>query len=228
MIDTPTDSEALGPKARKPRLGVFGGSFDPIHNGHLFIAGEIIRRGLVDEILFVPANVPPHKPASYVSPAELRLTMLQEVLEPYEEFSLSDIEVQHGEEPSYTIDTIHTLAGAFPEHTLCFLMGMDSLVELHQWRRAPELIAKFELLIYPRPGVREPAFAELSGHFGPRQARRLLNSILDTPPVPISATQVRAAVRARQNLAGLVPDCARTFIEQHNLYKETEETAGLQ
>ena len=228
MNETPVETDTLGPTSRKPRLAVFGGSFDPIHNGHLFIAGEIIRRGLVDEVLFVPANTPPHKPVRYVSPAAMRLAMLQEVLEPYAEFSVSDIEVQRTEAPSYTFETMHMLAGIFPDHELSFLMGMDSLRELHQWHRAVELVSRFDLLIFPRPEVREPAFAELSGHFGPRRARALVNAILDMPSIPISATRIRAAVAAGQNLAGLVPDSVRTFIERQELYTEAEEITHSQ
>jgi len=203
------------------RIAVFGGSFDPIHNGHLFLAGEVLRRDVADEVLFVPARTPPHKQDRQLSTPEHRLAMLRAAVSPFERFSASDIEIQRTESPSYTIDTLETLRAVYPGARLCFLIGMDSLVELHQWHKVQELVNRFGFLIVPRPGVTPPSFAELSGHFGWKNARKLLNSILPVGCVPISATEIRHCCRAGKTLAGLAPESVLEYIRAHGLYEAT-------
>jgi nicotinate-nucleotide adenylyltransferase len=228
--DNPTDTppaaseESQAPEmapARKPRLALFGGTFDPVHNGHLFIAGEILRLNLADELLFIPARIPPHKLDQPLSDPQARMEMLQLALEPYPEFGISDIELNREAGPSYTIETMEVLAAAFPGHDLCFVMGMDSLAELHLWYQATELVGKHRLLVYPRTGVAAPPLATLTARFGPRNARKLLNSVLGTPTFPVSATRVRELAAAGQSLAGLVPASIDAYIREHKLYTES-------
>lgn len=206
------------PPARRPRLAVFGGSFDPVHNGHLFVAGEVIRGGHADQVLFVPARHPPHKLNLHLAPSEHRLNMLRTALAPFAAFSVSDIELNHDAPTAFTIETMATLSQAFAEHVVLFLMGMDSFAELHKWHQAAELVNRYEMLIYPRPGVVCPAFAELAGHFGARNARRLLNCVLDISAVPMDATSIRADLAAGRSLAGLLPESVHTYIQTHALY----------
>jgi nicotinate-nucleotide adenylyltransferase len=209
--------------SRKPRLAVFGGTFDPVHNGHLYIAGELLRRGLADEVLFVPACKPPHKQSELLSAAEDRLAMLKAALSGYEEFSVSDIELQRHDHPSYTIDTLDLLKAAYPGHDLVFLMGVDSLAELHLWHRASELVGRYRFLIFPRPGAEPPPYATLAGYFGPRAARKLIDSIVDVVGVDISATAIRRYTSLQQSLAGLVPETVGQYISEHKLYSNPED-----
>ena len=206
------------PLSSRPRLAVFGGSFDPVHNGHLFLAGEVVRAGLVEEVLFVPARRPPHKSTRELAAAAHRSAMLKDALAPFPEFSLSDIELERTEEMSYTFDTLSTLARAFTEHELFFLMGMDSLVDLHTWYKSTELAGTFGFLIYPRPGVQTPAFAVLRDRFGAHNARKLLDSILDAQSIPIVATEIRRDCREGVNLAGRIPESVLHYIREHQLY----------
>ena len=210
-------------------MAVFGGSFDPVHNGHLFMAAEILRQTEATEVLFVPALVPPHKHEGQLSPAESRLGMLQLAIEPFAEFSVSDIELgSTANDSPYTIDTLTTLRTAFPEHRLRFVMGMDSLAALHAWYRATELASQFDFTVYPRPGVATPSFAALTAHFGGRNARKLLDSVLVAPSIPFSATEIRERLaQGGAGAAGMLPDSVLNYIRANGLYgtgKTTDDT----
>ncbi|OGV64415.1 MAG: nicotinate (nicotinamide) nucleotide adenylyltransferase [Lentisphaerae bacterium RIFOXYB12_FULL_65_16] len=204
--------------SRRPRLAVFGGSFDPVHNGHLFVAGEMVRGGHADEVLFVPARQPPHKIDLDLAPANHRLAMLRLALAFYPEFSVSDIELSREAGPSYTFDTLETLRQVFPEHEIRFLLGMDNLIDLHRWYRATELVQHYELLIYPRPGVSTPSFAALAAHFGDRMARKLAKSVVALPEMPVVATEIRADLVRGRTVAGRCPESVLGYIRDHGLY----------
>lgn len=204
--------------SRNPRLAIFGGSFDPLHNAHMFLAGDIIRRGLVDEVLFVPARRPPHKGGRILTPATHRMEMVRRAIEPFEAFSVSDIELVR-EETSYTFDTLSLLSRAYPDHELFFVMGLDSLAELHDWYRASELVNRFNFVVYPRPSVSPPPYSRMVEYFGNRNARKLLDSIIDTPSLPIAATEIRRFAAAGNNLSGLIPESVLNYIKEQQLYQ---------
>ena len=219
-LETEPDTSHLpGKPSRKPTMAVFGGTFDPLHNAHLFIAGEIIRRQLAEEVLFVPARQPPHKTGVQLTPAELRLEMLQNTLQNYPRFGVSDIEIGK-EETSYTYHTLEMLSAAYPEHDITFVMGSDSLQELHEWYEATELVNRYHVLVYPRPGITMPAYSRLAHHFGYKNARKLQDSIMQTHGMAISATEIRQLASQNASLAGLVPETVQAFISDHNLYTE--------
>ena len=213
------EPDRLPPKPQGLRLAVFGGSFDPVHNGHLLLAGHLLRHNLADEVLFIPSGRQPHKPEGAQVPAEQRLAMLKTALAPFPAFSVSDIEIAKMPEPAYTFDTLETLRLAFPEHQLIFLMGADCLAELHTWHRATELAAHHEFLVYPRPGYEPPSLAELVGHFGTKAGRKLRAAILnDAPVLPVSASEIRALCAQGKCLAGLLPEAVIAHIQQQELY----------
>ncbi|MBT3381561.1 MAG: nicotinate (nicotinamide) nucleotide adenylyltransferase [Lentisphaerae bacterium] len=225
--DTHTPEEPLPPNqgmphAECPKLAVFGGAFDPIHLGHLSLAEAIVDAGCADEVLFVPTGAPPHKTDIELTSPEHRLAMLGEALAPHPHYSLSDIEIRRTEGYSYTIDTLAVLSRVFPEHEIFFLMGMDCLAALHTWHRATELVQRYEFIIYPRPGVIPPSFAELANLFGRRNARRLLDAVVQLDVSPISATQVRESCAAGRDIETLVPGKICGYIEKHGLYAVEE------
>lgn len=228
MDDNPisVSEESPLPLSRRPRLAVFGGSFDPVHNGHLLVAGEVLASEWADEVLFVPARQPPHKGRGVLSDAFHRLEMLRLALEPFPDYSLSDVELAREESLSYTFDTMTILREVFQEHQLRFLMGMDSLVSLHHWYRATELVQRFEFIVYGRPGVHPPSFAELAGRFGQRNARKLLASVLELGTSPVSATDVRARCAAGRPVTGLLSPAVAEYIERHELYRGAELESG--
>lgn len=208
------------PLARTPVLAVFGGSFDPVHIGHLTLAAQVVEKGFADEVLFVPARRPPHKRDRVLASGEHRIEMLRLALEPFSAFSYSDIELQRTEGYSYTVDTLSVLSRFFPDHELRFLMGTDSLRDLHQWHRATELVQHFDFLVYPRPGVAAPSFAELSGQFGSRNARKLRAAVLeDVELLPVSASAIRQRCREGLPIDELCPEAVAHYIYAHALYE---------
>ncbi|NLF16139.1 MAG: nicotinate (nicotinamide) nucleotide adenylyltransferase [Lentisphaerae bacterium] len=208
------------PVARAPRLAVFGGSFDPIHNGHLALAEAVVKAGVADEVLFVPARRPPHKQDRDLSEGFHRLEMVRRAIEPYPAFSVSDIELERQEGFSYTFDTLTVLKQVFTEHEVLFLMGMDSLRDLHRWHRAGELVQHFGFIVYPRPGVACPSLAELSDRFGSRNARKLLAAVrADLPTYDLSATRVREACARGADPAHYCPDAVCRYIASQRLYR---------
>lgn len=220
----PVPPEKLPPQERRPRLAVFGGSFNPVHLGHLHLAGAILRRGLAEEVLFIPAGVPPHKDPRGLAPGADRLAMLNTALAPWPGLAVSDIELQHPEKPSYTYETLQVLTRAFPEHDMLFMMGLDCLQELHTWHRASELVSQFNFLIVPRPGVAAPNFVALVEPFGQRNAHKLLNAVVDVPVLPIAASEIRQFNAQGKPLAGLVSNEVAAYIREHRLYLETPST----
>lgn len=206
--------------ARAPRLAVFGGSFDPIHNGHLALGKAVVDAGYADEVLFVPARRPPHKQGRSLTDGNHRLEMVRQAIEPYPPFSVSDIELERSEGFSYTFDTLSVLRQVFPEHDLLFLMGMDSLRDLHGWHRAGELVQHFAFIVYPRPGVACPSLAELSDRFGARNARKLMAAVkADLPLFDYSATAVRQACAQGLAPTRFCPEVVCRYIETHRLYR---------
>ena len=212
----------LPPLARNRRLVVFGGTFDPVHCGHVSLANFLIQSEKADEVMFVPALHPPHKDEVLVESPEHRLAMLQLVIEDNPAFSYSDIELQRTDSKSYTIDTLSILGKIYPGDQLFFLMGMDCLSTLHTWHRADELANSSNFIIYPRPGVRVPYYAELLPYFGEHNSQKLLTSVLSGPDVPtwdISSTDLRNACRRGGDLSAYVPLRVWQYIQEHKLYQ---------
>jgi nicotinate-nucleotide adenylyltransferase len=146
--------------------------------------------------------------------------MLRLAIENSPALSVSDIELERSEGFSFTFDTLSVLRQVFPEHQLYFLMGVDSLRELHTWHRAGELVQHFDFIVYPRPGVSCPSLAELTDRFGARMGRKLLAAVgADLPLFPFSATEVRQACARGADLTRLCPEPVCRYIQLHGLYR---------
>ncbi len=165
------------PLPHEHTMAVLGGSFDPIHNGHLMIANYIIKHKIADEVLFVPACVSPFKDGGAVASPEDRIEMVKLAIEGCEGLSYSDMELTR-EGKSYTYDTMMTLKQIYPDVNLKFIIGMDNLATLNAWYKAQELVQHVDFIIYPRPGYSLPSFLELEKAFGTRVAVRLEQSVL--------------------------------------------------
>lgn len=208
---------------RTNRLLVFGGTFDPVHNGHLRLARQMLVKEWADEVLFVPALRSPLKQNAEVSSGLHRLEMLKLALDNQNGFSYSDLELQRRSAVSFTFDTLNTLSRIYPDHEIGLLIGMDSLCTLNLWHRAQELVQRHQIVVYPRPGIAPPAYVHLSEHFGYRNAKRLMDSILPEEAIetyPESGTAIRAGVRAGQDMSGMVPALVWQYIREHKLYME--------
>jgi len=134
---------------RPTRLGVFGGTFDPPHNGHVSVARQLLESGDLDEILWIPASTPPHKPADGPSPAEIRLEMARAATAESPGQSVSDLELQR-EGPSYTVDTLRALRSVRPDAELVLIVGSDQFAVLDSWHDAPDLVRLAEVCVLER------------------------------------------------------------------------------
>lgn len=193
------------------RLGIFGGTFDPVHLGHLIIAETACTELRLESVLFVPAPNPPHKNNEQLTPVSHRVAMLQLALADNPRFTLSTIELERPG-PSYTVDTLRTLK-TLPEYREAefhLIIGADSLLDLHKWR-APEAIVQLaELAVYPRSKDAPVLAAE-----SVIKSYHLLGGCL----LGISSSDVRHKIKNNSSIRYLVPDAVREYIQARGLYK---------
>lgn len=200
-----------GPAGRAPRLGVFGGTFDPPHHGHLALA-EWARAELgLDRVLFVPAGDPPHKRRAGLSSVAHRVAMTRLAVRGNAAFEVSPIEARR-RGPSWTADTMRTLAEAHPRARLYLIMGADMFATFASWREPDEIARRAILVVALRPGSRVPRRV-------PAVVRAGRGVVwLGNPGLDVSSSALRARARARRSLRYLVPDAVGRYIERHRLY----------
>ena len=197
------------------KRGVLGGTFDPIHNGHLAIAGEVAARFAMDEILFVPAGQPQLRTGGPVSAGEHRVQMIRLAINGKPHYRLSTVEIERAG-PSYTVDTIAQLGGQLKdEDGLSFVLGWDSLVELPRWREPARLVSMCRLVAVPRPGVTLPDLHSLEV-LVPGITKSVI--LLKAPCVDISASEIRRRVAQGLPISHLVPGPVADYIREQGLY----------
>ena len=196
-------------------LGILGGTFDPVHMGHLHMAEAVYERMQLEQIMFIPAYVAPHKVGLDFAPAEERFRMTQLAVEPYSQFIVSDIELRRSG-VSYTIDTVRELSQIYADRELYFIIGADSVVQLHTWNNIYDLLELATFVAAGRPGY-EGVMEQVVATLGAEAAKRIV--LLDTPEYDISSTDIRTRIRSGQSLAGLVPSVVEEYIHSHGLYK---------
>ena len=202
------------------RLGIFGGTFDPVHYGHLLLAETCREQLKLDEVRFVPAATPPHKVHHQITDGSARADMLSLAVSGYPEFVVDRRELKR-KGPSFTVDTLAEFAGEFPEAELYFLVGADSLRDLLTWRE-PERIARLATLVAcNRPGLPELQRAQVVEWVGPEIADRILT--LQMPGTDISASEMRDRVRDGRSLRFLTPRAVETYVFEHGLYRRKSE-----
>ncbi len=201
----------------KPRLGVFGGTFNPVHLGHLIAAQDAADAFDLARVLFVPCDRPPHKPAHQLAPAAHRAAMLEAALEGSLFFEVCDLEVRRGG-TNYSIDTIRELTRRHPEHELCFIIGADTLLELHAWKSIGELLELCTFLTLARPGYAvTPALADRLQLPAP-WPEKLLANLATGHQVDISASDIRYRVAEGLRITYLTPPAVEMYIAEHRLY----------
>ncbi|MDE0672240.1 MAG: nicotinate-nucleotide adenylyltransferase [Caldilineaceae bacterium] len=197
-----------------PRLGVFGGTFDPVHVGHLLLAQEAALRLSLDQTWFVPANYPPHKAGEVQTPFTDRLAMVELAVAGNPAFSVSLLNADDAV-PNYTADLMEMLQTQLAGRAnLYFLMGMDSLRDLHTWHKPDWLVQNCELVILNRPGV-EKIWLRLDERF-PGIRNRV--HLMEMPGVDLSGTNIRTRIDAGEPIRYLVPLAVHDYIEDHSLY----------
>lgn len=194
------------------RVGVLGGTFDPIHAGHLGAAEAAMECARLDQVLLVPASQPPHRQAA-IAPAEHRLAMCALAIEGDRRFSVSDAELRR-RGPSYTVDTLAELHRVDPQNELYLILGGDAAALFGSWRRPEQVRALASIVVVARPGTESPAPADLAsaGLDGPGVVVCLKN----TPPV--SGSEIRRDIAAGRSIAGRVPPAVERYIAANHLY----------
>lgn len=194
--------------------GVFGGTFDPVHNAHLALAEAVRARLELDEVLFVPAGEPWLKPDHPLASAEDRVQMVRLAISGKPYFKVSTIEVERSG-PSYTVDTIAELRGRRPGEELYFILGWDNLAELPRWREPSRLVRLCRLAAVPRPGYPLPDLKSLESAI-PGISVRLV--IMDKPNIDISSSVLRSRAALGLSIHDLVPESVERYIREHKLY----------
>lgn len=199
------------------RLGIMGGTFDPVHFGHL-VAAETARTEFnLAKVLFVPSGNPPHKDLSKVSPAARRYEMVRRSIADNDYFAISDLELERPG-PSYTVDTLRFLHKTLACDDFFFITGTDALREIFNWRYPEELFKLTQFIGVIRPGFDAKGFLKMSVRDHPESAGRI--HLLKVPALGISSTDIRRRVRQGQSIRYLLPEPARLFILDNNLYKD--------
>jgi nicotinate-nucleotide adenylyltransferase len=196
------------------RTAVFGGSFNPIHYGHLLLADEVVEALALDRVLFVPAAVPPHKSPAYLAPAEDRYEMVKLATAGHPTFAVSDVELRRAG-PSYTVDTLTALG--IPRDELFLIVGSETFLDFLTWREPRRIAELARLVVVPRVGsVFDPASAAV---------QKVVREIGQEPLVvratslPISASDLRRRVREGRSIAYRVPDPVAAYIHAKHLYR---------
>ena len=196
-------------------IGVLGGTFDPVHMGHLIVAEETKGRLNLAEVLFVPAGQPWLKANNFISPAEHRIQMVRLAIADEPSFKLSTMEIERAG-PSYTVDTIAQLKAQLGTgDKLFFILGWDILIQLPQWHEPSRLVRMCRLVPVPRVGYPSPDFDSVEAAV-PGLSQSLI--ILDTPQIEISSSEIRDRVARGLSIHHLVPEPVETYIKQHRLY----------
>jgi len=192
------------------RIGIFGGSFDPIHIGHAIIAQHIISCGAVDQLWFMVSPVNPLKVGKMRQVADTdRLRMVEMVSHPMDGVETSAFEFTMPR-PSYTIDTLNALQAKFPDDDFYLVIGGDNWEVFSKWRNSDEILAKYHLLVYPRLGYQVNIPDELK--------ERVI--LVDAPIIELSSTEIRERLAKGQSVRYYVPDEVLGYIERHDLYSD--------
>ena len=190
---------------RHRQIGVFGGTFDPVHLGHLRVASDAYEALSLDRVLFVPAANPPHKTGRPVSDAEHRLKMARAAIEGDSRFGVDDLEIRRGG-TSYTVETLRELQSREPDAELVFLLGVDQFRSLDTWREPREVARLARLAVFARGG-------ETHDLAGPYEGVAVAVRRID-----VSSTEIRSRVAAGRSIRYLVPEPVLRIIESQRLY----------
>jgi nicotinate-nucleotide adenylyltransferase len=184
------------------RIALYGGTFDPVHHGHLILARDAIEQLSLDRVIFIPAAISPHKPGTTPAPARARWEMLQAAIAGDPRFALDGCELERPG-PSFAIDTVEIIRQQFAAAALFYLIGEDNVAKLDTWQRIDDLRNLVTFVVFDRGQARVP-------HEMPKLSRRL----------DISATEIRRRVGQSLPIDYFVPPAIATLIAQHHLYKE--------
>jgi len=199
----------------KNKLGILGGSFNPVHSGHLILAQTALETYELDQVLFVPCARPPHKDPGMLLPGQVRMEMLEAALEGDPRFETCSVELDRGG-VSYAVDTLTELTADFPDSDFYFIIGDDTLVELYLWHRIHDLLPLCTFVTFAREydsPIRPEAL-----HLDPPWPERLLANVTLGRRFDVSSSDIRHRVAEGMSIRYLVPDAVDMYIAEHHLY----------
>ncbi len=211
-------------------IGVFGGTFDPIHYGHLRTAFELLQALELEQMRFIPCGDPPHR-ATPMAPAPVRLAMVRAAIEGQAGFVTDERELRRGG-PSYTVDTLTSLREDFSDASLCLVIGMDAFLGLPKWHEWRDILQLAHIVVAHRPGWRAPDMGALGELLAERRTARVRDLhetragalyVHAVTQLEISSTEVRALIRAGRDPRFLMPDPVREYILESGCYAAKEE-----
>ncbi|MDB5341622.1 MAG: nadD [Planctomycetaceae bacterium] len=197
------------------RIGIYGGTFDPVHLGHLILAETCREQCQLDRVIFIPAGVPPHKQGRELTAGPLRAEMLEFAIAGHAEFSVDRSEIKRSG-PSYTVETLRELRQEHPGDELFFLMGADSLAEFSLWKEPRELAELASLIVVNRGTQPPPDLEPFVPLLGADSVARIQR--ITMPGIDISASDIRRRAHAGHSLRYLVPRAVERFIIEHRVY----------
>ena len=205
------------------RIGIYGGSFNPVHLGHLIAAECCREQARLDRVLFMPAATPPHKQGQLLADAADRVAMLTLAVGGHEAFAVSTIEVDRGG-VSYTVDTLAVLAERHPHDTLVLMLGPDALAQLPTWREPQTIADRCELVAVERERLDDVAAiardAGLADLLGQERLAALIAARVRMPAIGVRASDLRAAVAAGTSIRYRTPRAVEAFVMSHGLYRD--------
>ena len=204
----------------RKRIGLIGGSFDPIHVGHLLAAQGAAEQLGLEKVVFIPAKQPPHKKYRRLADFAHRYAMVKIAIRGNPLFAVSDVEMRRGGK-SYSIDTIHMLRAEYgADSNLYFIVGADMVRALPTWKHVDELIKLCRFAVVVRPGYDYRADLEaIKGRMGAAFVRETKRHIVTIPPIGVSATQLRRRLRAGKSIRYMAPEGVERYIRKHGPYK---------
>ena len=215
------------------RIGLLGGTFDPVNNGHIRLAVEMVERLQLDEIHLIPAAVPPLRDQPRVAGSQ-RLSMLATVIEEFDSFVIDDREL-HRDGPSYTIDTLEELRQEHPDDSMSLIIGMDAFLQLEQWHRWKDLRSHVNVAVATRPGYPLPTTGRLrevlQKHFTTpleslSESRNGIVKVIEIPSLHISATYIRKQIANGKDVRLLTLPTVIDFIKENGLYGYRQQPAS--
>ena len=202
------------------RIGIMGGTFNPIHHGHLVTAQEALSQFNLDQVIFIPASDPPHKVTSEIASAEDRYLMTVIATAPNNDFVVSRVEIDR-QGKSYTIDTVRKLREIYGEKvSLFFITGADAILEILSWKDTEEIISLAKFIAATRPGYNLAKIDDLKEKlFNDKQDGDKKIFVMEVPALAISSTDIRNRIKQNRPIDYLVPEGISHYILKHGLYK---------
>lgn len=211
---------------KQQAIGFLGGSFDPIHNGHLLPAIEVAQALNLKQLLLMPNHIAPHKPGSHCN-SQQRCEMVQLAVQPYPQLQVDQRELKR-DTPSYTIETLKEIQAQYPDTPICFMMGMDSIINFDSWYQWQDILNYCHLVICARPGWKGEFNDTIQTLLSKHQTenandlhQHLSGKIYFQPTTQydISSTQIRHNIEQNIAVENLLPEAVNHYIKQHQLYK---------